>query len=98
KGEDYGVLSNLLAERAQQVYITGDTSTKMRQAWLGKVPLVCIDGFEECIHTAFEDSLAGDVIVLSPGCASFDRFKNFEHRGDSFIQIVNKLAEEHEKN
>lgn len=97
KGEDYSQISDLLREKAKKVYITGATAAKMRQAWLGVVPLVCIDDFEECVRTAFEESMAGDSIVLSPGCASFDKFKNFEHRGESFIEIVNKLAGEYEK-
>jgi len=97
KGEDYSVLSSLLAEKALKIYITGATADKMRQAWLGKIPLVCIDDFETCVRTAFEESLAGDNVVLSPGCASFDKFKNFEHRGDCFIAIVKRLAEENEK-
>ncbi len=98
KGEDYDVLSGLLKEKAIMVYITGATSDKMRQAWLGKVPLRCVEDFESCIRNAFEDSLAGDVIVLSPGCASFDRFRNFEHRGETYINIVKQMAIENEKN
>jgi len=79
------------------VYITGETEAKMRQAWLGKVPLVCIADFEQCVRTAFAESLAGDIIVLSPACASFDRFQNFEHRGQVFKEIVQGLALENEK-
>lgn len=97
KGEDYGVISELLHQKARKVYISGATADKMRQAWLGKVPLECIDSFEECIKIAFEESLGGDTIVLSPGCASFDKFRNFEHRGDSFKDIVNKIAQDYEK-
>jgi UDP-N-acetylmuramoylalanine--D-glutamate ligase len=97
KGEDYNVIAPLLKEKALMTYITGATSDKMRQAWLGKLPLVCIDDFEASIRRAFEESLAGDVIVLSPGCASFDRFRNFEHRGEKFTDIVNQIAEENEK-
>ncbi len=97
KGEDFGVIADLLKDHALKVYITGATADKMRQAWLGKLPLVIINDFEECIRCAFEDSLAGDVIVLSPGCASFDKFNNFEHRGETFISVVDKLAEEYEK-
>ncbi len=97
KGEDYNIVAPLLKEKALMTYITGATSDKMRQAWLGKLPLICIDDFEETIRRAFDNSMAGDVIVLSPGCASFDRFRNFEHRGNRFIEIVNQIAEENEK-
>ncbi|MDD2229075.1 MAG: UDP-N-acetylmuramoyl-L-alanine--D-glutamate ligase [Candidatus Cloacimonetes bacterium] len=97
KGEDFSILTEDLQQKAQKVYITGGTQDQMRQAWLGKIPLVCIDDFETCIKTAFEESLAGDVIVLSPACASFDHFHNFEHRGEVFKQIVEAIIEENEK-
>lgn len=97
KGEDFSVMTDMLKKWAQKVYITGATEAKMRQAWMGKVPLVCISDFEKCIRTAFEDSMAGDIIVLSPACASFDKFDNFEHRGNTFKDIVHRIALEHEK-
>ncbi len=97
KGEDFSVLTEILQKNAKKVYITGDTSDKMRQAWFGKLPVSVIDNFEVCVQTAFKESLTGDNIVLSPACASFDRFKNFEHRGDTFIQIVKAIARENEK-
>ena len=97
KGEDFGVMTPMLRQWAQKVYITGETAAKMRQAWLGKVPLESVADFEECVRRAFSESLAGDVIVLSPACASFDRFANFEHRGQVFRQIVQGIALEHEK-
>lgn len=97
KGEDFSVLTDMLKKWASKVYITGDTEAKMRQAWLGKVPLVCINDFEKCIRTAFDESMAGDIIVLSPACASFDKFDNFEHRGNTFKSIVQKIMLENEK-
>lgn len=97
KGEDYSVLTADLQKRALKVYLTGDTQDKMRQAWLGIVPLICIDDFEACVRTAYEEALVGDVIVLSPACASFDHFHNFEHRGEVFKEIVSRLVSEHEK-
>lgn len=98
KGEDFSLLADLLQQRAKKVYLTGDTSDKMSAAWSAKVDLACIDDFEQCIRAAFDESSPGDVIVLSPACASFDKFKNFEHRGEVFKQIVHQIAGEHEKN
>jgi len=97
KGEDFSVLTPILKEKAKKIYITGDTEVKMRQAWMGKIPLVCINDFETCIRTAFAESLVGDTVLLSPACASYDKFKNFEHRGDTFRQIVQQIAKENEK-
>ena len=97
KGEDFGVMTDMLRKWTQKVYITGETEAKMRQAWLGKLPLVCIPDFEQCVRAAFAESLAGDIIVLSPACASFDKFQNFEHRGNVFKEIIQSIALENEK-
>jgi len=43
------------------------------------------------VHLAYEIAAPGDVVLLSPACASFDMFKNFEERGDRFKEIVRKL-------
>jgi len=97
KGEDYGVLTEDLKKHTTKIYLTGDTQYQMRQAWLGKLPIVCINDFEACIRSAFEESLVGENIVLSPACASFDHFQNFEHRGEVFKQIVMDIIAENEK-
>ncbi len=97
KGEDFSVLTEDLKKHAAKLYLTGDTQDQMRQAWLGKIPLDCIDDFEQCVRTAFEESLVGDIVVLSPACASFDRFQNFEHRGEVFKQIIRSIVKENEK-
>jgi len=97
KGEDFSVLTEDLKKHALKVYLTGETQDQMRQAWLGKIPLVCIDDFETCVRAAFDEAMVGETIVLSPACASFDRFQNFEHRGEVFKQIVANLIKENEK-
>jgi UDP-N-acetylmuramoylalanine--D-glutamate ligase len=97
KGEDFAVLTDLLTQHAKKVYITGATADKMRQAWFGKLPIIVINDFEESVRTAFKESMTGDNIVLSPACASYDKFRNFEYRGETFINIVNALAREYEK-
>jgi UDP-N-acetylmuramoylalanine--D-glutamate ligase len=97
KGEDFGVLTPLLKQWAKKVYITGDTTEKMRSAWQGEMDIVCVEGFEESIRAAYADSTPGDIIVLSPACASFDKFRNYEHRGDAFKEIVHCMEREYEE-
>jgi UDP-N-acetylmuramoylalanine--D-glutamate ligase len=97
KGEDYNTLTPLLSKWAKKIYLTGDTKNRMQEIWQGKIPLTCIDDFEACVRKAYEESTAGDIIVLSPACASFDKFKNFEHRGETFKNIVMQIAKENEE-
>lgn len=96
KGEDFSVLTEDLKRHAIKAYITGETQDLMRQAWLGKIPLQFSDDFEACIRLAFDEASMGDNIVLSPACASFDKFHNFEHRGETFKAIVRRLKSEKE--
>ena len=54
-----------------------------------------LDGFRETVLAAAADAEPGDTVLLSPACSSFDRFRNFEERGNTFKKIVNEL--EHRK-
>ena len=97
KGEDFGVLTDILSQWALKVYICGDTEAKMLQAWQGKLPLATFQDFSACVQAAFNESLRGDIVLLSPAAASFDRFQNYQHRGEVFKQIVQSLVSNHEK-
>lgn len=97
KGEDFGVLTDILSQWAIKVYICGATEAKMRQAWQGKLPLECFQDFSACVQAAFNESQPGDVILLSPAAASFDRFDNYQQRGNVFKEIVQSLISNHEK-
>ena len=51
-----------------------------------------VKDFQEAVETAIKLAKKGDVVLLSPGCASFDAFKNFEHRGRVFKELVKKIT------
>jgi len=91
KGEDYSILIPFLKERAKKVYLTGDTINEMKSAFEGSIEIASVKEFEEVIRIAFSESKKGDIIVLSPACTSYDRFKNFEERGNTFKEIVSRL-------
>ena len=97
KGENYDVLTADLRKKVKKAYLTGETLEKMGQTFSGKIPLEYIPDLELAIKKAFSDSSAGDIIVLSPACASFDRFKNYEERGNFFKEIVARIGKENEK-
>ncbi len=64
---------------------------KIEKELHGGFPIVRCDTLEKAVSYAYEQAQAGDVVLLSPACASFDQFKSFEHRGDVFKELVKKL-------
>ncbi|MBR3576408.1 MAG: UDP-N-acetylmuramoyl-L-alanine--D-glutamate ligase [Clostridia bacterium] len=88
--DDLGVL---ICQKVKNLVLVGHTADKIKAAVesAGGVPtLVCTD-FKEAVLTAYKTAREGDIVVLSPACASFDLFKNFEERGNLFKQIVNEI-------
>jgi UDP-N-acetylmuramoylalanine--D-glutamate ligase len=59
----------------------------------GTVPLLEADSLEEAVRAAAANARAGDVVVFSPACSSFDMFRNFEERGEAFREAVMGLSE-----
>ena len=88
--DDLGVL---ICQKVKNLVLVGHTADKIKAATdaAGGVPtLVCAD-FKEAVLAAYKTAGEGDIVVLSPACASFDLFKNFEERGNLFKQIVNEI-------
>ncbi|MDQ0350524.1 UDP-N-acetylmuramoylalanine--D-glutamate ligase [Alkalibacillus filiformis] len=71
----------------------GEASEKIKQAAERHQfdGLCVVDNLEHATQKAYEQSIEGDIILLSPACASWDQFKSFEDRGDMFIEVVHKL-------
>ena len=70
----------------------GKDNRKIHEAFQSDVPLMVNTGSaEEAVKAAFHFSNKGDVVLLSPACASFDLFKNYEDRGDQFKKAVREL-------
>jgi UDP-N-acetylmuramoylalanine--D-glutamate ligase len=69
-------------------YLIGKYSQVMAAAWQDVVSCCQCASLEEAVRGAWRESEAGEVILLSPGCASFDQFKSFEDRGEQFSNIA----------
>ncbi|RKZ24826.1 UDP-N-acetylmuramoyl-L-alanine--D-glutamate ligase [bacterium] len=95
KGADFSGLRDIFSKRVKAAVFTGDTGERMA-AQLCDVVDFCavIWEFEKGVRRAVSLAAEGDVLLLSPGCASFDQFKNFEHRGRFFKEIVQKIIAE----
>ena len=86
-------LAQALYAHAKAVVLTGATAGKIEQAMRDtaegrELPVRVVPDFKGAVETAREIAKPGDIVLLSPACASFDAFKNFEERGDTFRRIV----------
>jgi UDP-N-acetylmuramoylalanine--D-glutamate ligase len=94
KGGDYAPLRRAMEGRVKAVILMGEAKDRMQAAFQGLVPVHRVIGMKEGVQLAWRLARAGDVILLSPACSSFDMFENFEERGRVFKQIIVKLAAE----
>ncbi len=96
KGSDYTVLNDLLRQRVKRVYTIGSAAAKIESQIFssasGNVEVVHAETLENALRKANAAAEHGDVVLLAPACASFDQFKNYEHRGQVFKEIVRGLA------
>ena len=91
KGSDYTVLNDLLRQRVKRVYTIGAASAKIESQIKG-VEVFHAETLENAIRKASAAAQPGDVVLLAPACASFDQFKDYEHRGKIFKDVVRGLA------
>ncbi len=86
-----------LVERVKTLYLCGDTADKIEKclrnyAGYDESPeIVRVKDFAEAVACAHKNAVAGDIVTLSPACASFDKYPNFVCRGNHFKQLVNEL-------
>ena len=84
----------LLARRAISAYLIGEGGPKLRACWNDVVNCRVCSSLNAAVVSAWEEARDGDVILLSPGCASFDQFGGFEERGECFKESVRLLTRE----
>jgi len=97
KNGDFYMLKNLLVQRARAVIVMGEAAEVIAKQIEGTVQIIHEKTLEAAVRSAANVAREGDVILFSPGCASFDQFRDFEERGDMFKKIVNQIAAEAEK-
>ena len=91
KGLDYHDLGPVLSRRVKGAFLFGETAEKIRAAWGLFTPCSVVATLLEAVAAAARGAVAGDVVLLSPACASFDQFRNYQHRGEVFRQAVKQL-------
>jgi UDP-N-acetylmuramoylalanine--D-glutamate ligase len=92
KEKELGGVKEVLAKTTEGLYLIGKAASPMNDAW-GDVAKCRLCGtLDEAVAAAWRDAAPGETVLLSPACASFDQFRNFEERGDRFVSLVNGLA------
>ena len=93
KGLDLTVIAPML-NRVKHLIAIGEASQEIELAFEKKVSVSLAESMQNAVRIAHSHSRSGDVVLLSPGCASFDWYKSYKERGLDFAIKVNKLLEE----
>ena len=91
KGNDYTRLTDLVRTHVKSIVAIGESAATVEQAFQRATNVVRASSMDEAVERAAGLAAAGDVVLLSPACASFDWFENYEHRGRVFKELVSQL-------
>ena len=91
KGNDYSEIKDLVKEKVKAIVCLGIDNSPIHSFFDGMLPVVDTKEIDEAVRTAYSFAAQGDCVLLSPACASFDLFKNYEDRGEQFKSSVKSL-------
>ena len=92
KGNDYSQIKQLVKDKVKLLICMGKDNSPLEDYFLEVIDnIISTDNLEDAVNAAFENAEIGEVVLLSPACASFDLFKNYEDRGDKFKSRVHGL-------
>ncbi|VAX36042.1 UDP-N-acetylmuramoylalanine--D-glutamate ligase [hydrothermal vent metagenome] len=90
KGSDFTQIRNVVHDKVKKIFVIGEVSEKITKSFEGGVEIEVCQDLIDAVKKAQHDADEGATILLSPMCASFDMFKNFEERGKVFKEIVKR--------
>lgn len=94
KEKDFSLVKDLLAQRVSHLYLIGEASGAMQDAWGDVVCCESCETLERAVAAANKQVRPGETVLLSPACTSFDQFRDFNERGDCFTAAVRGLMAE----
>jgi UDP-N-acetylmuramoylalanine--D-glutamate ligase len=93
KGADFSQLQPAVAQHCKLLILMGEDAPLLQQALSSSAPVIMVSSLEEAINVAAAQAQTGDVVLLSPACASFDMFSGYMQRGEAFCALVKRLPE-----
>ena len=91
KGNDYARLKDLVKDHVKAIVAIGESASTVEEAFQSQTSVVRASSMDDAVRRASDLAVPGDVVLLSPACASFDWFENYEHRGRVFKELVFEL-------
>ncbi|MCB1180882.1 MAG: UDP-N-acetylmuramoyl-L-alanine--D-glutamate ligase [Chlamydiia bacterium] len=90
KGGDFKKWRDLFSQKVKKVFLIGSAAPLIQKALEGSVPIEVCNTLDRAVFEAEQRALEGDIILLSPGCSSFDEFKDYRQRGERFKKLILK--------
>jgi len=97
KGADFSSLKKVVGEKVRKLILLGEAKRNIRNQLNGICPIEEVEDMREAVKQAFKDAQRGYSILLSPGCASFDQFRDYKERGEVFKGEIRRLEKEIER-
>ena len=91
KDSDFSLLNDLIAARVKALVLLGETRERLARLWRGLAPTYLADDMAAAVAQAWDLARPGEVVLLSPACASFDMYRDYVHRGQTFQKLVREL-------
>ncbi len=91
KGNDYSKVKPLVKEKVKMIIAIGESKEKIAETFSDVTKVVKAETMEDAVRLARREAKQGETVLLSPACASFDMFANFEERGETFKRLVGNL-------
>ena len=91
KAGEFERMRDLVKEKTRAVITIGAAAKRIEEALDGAATIVPLDDMQHAVAWAAQNATNGETVLLSPACASFDQYRNFEHRGEHFEELVRAL-------
>jgi UDP-N-acetylmuramoylalanine--D-glutamate ligase len=93
KGSDFSILREQMKKKVKTLILIGESKDEIARSLGDTAETYKVEDLEKAVELSISKASSGDTVLLSPGCASFDMFENFEERGREFKRAVNEIAD-----